>query len=1593
MHVKTQKNDKTTNSRKRNSKQSPSFDSDLLSNLKSEPKRSSGLSGASGMKSRRSRSVDGAVLTYCDSTHMSSPFYDPLVFDERKQESDQGLQTLMDSPDLSSGETSSKAFKKVVSASQAEKIVGNQFDIEQGSDKNITYLPISNLEQNVTAERPHGVAHLRVGLGIEPSSEPHFAFALHDTGASDCLISVSKLHQLADFDKLRMSAVQKTRIRAATGDESHPVHGKIILYVTFNDKRKPGNSLQLKVPFYVVSGLTHDIFIGQSFLNTAWVSHEDSLYTYLKPSLDYTAQQIKDPKLIKVLKYRAKSLPAALKRDYHIPPGKHYVGLNHTVRYGHDDSFIYFYPNLDKFKGVHFVPQSLYQGGGFHKRILVVNQTNKVVFLPRNTVVGTVDTTFTDRVMIDNIEPYVSNALKDDQPVDLNQAVSCFEGTDIGITELHHAMVQSHEMTPEERLERSKQYKKEGYFQKTVSEVVGNLTGQPHLDTDGDSDTIPKSDDELIESCDLSHLSLSQRELAKSMLRNRLKAFQRHKLDIGKCKDIVASAPIKGGITPNVVCKYIPIPMKYREVAQQMIDKYVRAGVLKQTFESCPITSNMYIIPKPNGRGFRAVYDGRALSSVVTQLPTPMPTMEEMFASWNDSTFLSVLDVVDAYHSIPIDEKTSKMMSFFAPSGARYVYLRLAQGLKFSSHFLNNAMDRILQPVRHHTKNYADDCICSSNSTFEDHLTKVDEVLSRFIEFNIKVNISKLKLAAQEVDILGMTWKKGFLSIPKAKVMGYLNLAKPTNLKEAQFLINSLAYYRRFIPNFSEKAFPIQALITECRNTHKRLFKWLPIHQDAADSLIASLKRSTSIMLPRPDRKFVIHSDSSYEAVGGTVSQFDDTGRCQLVAAISRTFTQTERRHSAVIKEILGLLYVLKSCQYFLRGAEIEIFADAKSISLIKSCSITSPYLARLSMELSQYDFSIYHIDGRINIVADALSRLHKDKHRILRIDKEDNDGMTLEEGLRFIELLKIPTGYKFSKDEVRSMINSAPLRSALNKRVKRNLSGMARSSIPSPTLVRDRPPKMPALESRKKSLRRALTYNIRRRRAKSLSGWEEHEHNYLTCATNAMDIIPCSHATPDDASYKDFAPFYTPSSRPLFIATALTLHNATIKPAHKPCLSVMQMEIVEGLRQMDIKCGIVKNGIISVKDFRDAQDLDPSIREYREAFEQNPRLHFKTKHGILCKVKNGLCRPILPVSLEKLLFTSMHYHALSGHRSADTIIKAISQEYYVDNLDQKVKDFTSDCFLCKTHKSQRMTKQVLNRILTPKRPREICSFDIAGGFETTDGYRYLYLFVDNFSLFCTTVLAKTKTEAELKRAFLTVFSQWSEIPKVIISDQEPGTMTEDMKEFFNSFGVTHRFGAAYSPHRNVCETAAVRKVKEFLRGILSQTRMDWPQAAQIATICANQTQTTYGYTPAQIHYGDVRFPHPLIELVNPVKNLDEYIKECTKNHKKIEIKIRKLRDEFNQKKRDAANQHRSLKEFSKNDLVWVKSLKIVANRATKVFNKGPFLVLKKLSEGSYQLATLADPETVVTVQHPNNMSRYKQNLDFSPISFPQLDI
>jgi hypothetical protein len=622
--------------------------------------------------------------------------------------------------------------------------------------------PPPNIPVTQSADMNHksrGLAHLKIGIHAQEDSIPSWQYGLLDSGCSDNLISLSALKTLSDFENIQITTSQAKTIRTANNDQSQEIHGRITLNCSFLSE--DGKRILFKLPFYVVSGLVYQIFLGQTFLTSPMkvLETNDALFF----NINFSTKPNTRENMLEVRKVYKLRRPATSTKKVLIPAQTAMRVQTNFVNTKpvSEDSFYYFTsrPQFSRnYPKLHIPSQTCIPRKDSPLDIIIVNTSDTQIHLKSFTKLGFVQTELKNNAIIQPIHDFLRESpdiLPHSETINLNYAARNTDTIAVPLEEdedqpvpacnaAYTSSIYEHTLTPEEKEERNKQYKLEGYFQKSVSEVLSDSNNIPSFEYSGENQFVPKSDEELLSECDISHLPSDHRKLTRDMLIRNIDAFQRHPLDIGNCKDIVAFAPLTEPDPPMLYAKYVPIPLKYKEPAQKLIDEYCKAGVLAQTTETCRFTSNIFIIPKKD-HTFRLIFDGRILSKYCQALPLALGNFDEIFAELADKEFVSKLDVSKAYDQISVTPETSRMLSFFGPDAKRYIYLRAGQGLKFSSFFLNQAMDTILFGMDD-VKSYCDDVFCSSVNNFEDHLKLLEQVIQRFKAYHVKLKLQNLKL-------------------------------------------------------------------------------------------------------------------------------------------------------------------------------------------------------------------------------------------------------------------------------------------------------------------------------------------------------------------------------------------------------------------------------------------------------------------------------------------------------------------------------------------------------------------------------------------------------------------------------------------------------------------------------------------------------------------------------------------------------------------------------------------------------------------------------------------------------------------------------
>lgn len=267
---------------------------------------------------------------------------------------------------------------------------------------------------------------------------------------------------------------------------------------------------------------------------------------------------------------------------------------------------------------------------------------------------------------------------------------------------------------------------------------------------------------------------------------------------------------------------------------------------------------------------------------------------------------------------------------------------------------------------------YLDDIIVLGN-TFDDHLQNLREVFQRLRDADLRINLDKCEFCRTELKYLGhVVTSRGVKTTPD-KVEAILGIPPLTNIRELRRFLGMVSWYRRFIPHFSDKTAPLTQLLQK-----KRKWSWGDNANEAFHVLRQQLAAAPVLTCPDFDSPFTLQTDASQDGLGAVLTQETDQGE-RVIAYASRTLDRAERNYSTTEKECPAVVWGIRKMRPYLEGYHFTVLTDHESLKWLQKMENPSGRLARWSLELQQYDFTVQYRKGSANVIADALSRRPED--------------------------------------------------------------------------------------------------------------------------------------------------------------------------------------------------------------------------------------------------------------------------------------------------------------------------------------------------------------------------------------------------------------------------------------------------------------------------------------------------------------------------------------------------------------------------------------------------------------------------------------
>lgn len=835
-----------------------------------------------------------------------------------------------------------------------------------------------------------------------------------------------------------------------------------------------------------------------------------------------------------------------------------------------------------------------------------------------------------------------------------------------------------------------------------------------------------------------------------------------------------------------------------------------------------PYNSPVIIVPKKSTDGkpkHRMCIDYRKLNKKIIPDKFPLPRIEEILEGLGRAKFFSVMDLFSGYHQIPL-AKESRPCTAFSTDNGFYQWTVLPFGINVAPSSFSRMMSIAfsgLSPQKAFT--YMDDLIVIGISE-NHHLNNLKSVFEMCRKYNLKLNPDKCEFFKSEVTFLGHNCTSEGLKPDPKKIDTIINYPRPRDKDEVTRFCAIANYYRRFIENFSITTHPL----TQLRKKRVQ-FQWSEQCEKAFQKIKSMLITPPILAYPDFTKEFRVTVDASHLGCGAVLSQEQD-GCDSPISFISRTFKKGECNKAIIEKELIAIHFALKTFRHYLYGQKFTVLTDHKPLIYLFKLKNPSSKLMRIKMDLEEFDFTIQHIKGSENVVADALSRISiKDLFHVY----EENHVFKLE-------IAQSKHQNKSTKEKVERVRTANPIL-AITRSMAQQQNQQQQIQI--------QPKNMSHLDEithKNQKIYEGLTISKSIPRIRTIN-----------CKINENGI-PTKLTL---CAYKNHTKIFN-------LTIGLDNEKVTIGSLLSKLqtqTSALNIKIIE----WPIHDIIFK--MCTITEFKKL--ANHILNDLQIVLIQTPVTvtDKQAKQNILKKFHND--------------------ELFGGHCGKKKLYAKLRPHYYWRNMAKDISNFTNNCHTCKLSKPNPKTKEELTLTQTPCNPFDIVQIDTIGPLPKSDlGNQYAVTIIDEMSKWLVIIPIENKSAKEVAKAifekFILVFGPMREIKTDLGTEYRNSVIFElcQLLKINKSFSTAYHHetvGAIERSHRNL---------NEYLRTFLNGKLNEWDTFAYYFQFLYNTTKhdgLLNKFSPYEVVFlRKSLMPNEILEgKIQPQYNLDDYVKEC----------------------------------------------------------------------------------------------------------------
>ena len=396
-----------------------------------------------------------------------------------------------------------------------------------------------------------------------------------------------------------------------------------------------------------------------------------------------------------------------------------------------------------------------------------------------------------------------------------------------------------------------------------------------------------------------------QQKAAKDLLVDSADVFSERNLDLGKCN--ILKQNIKITDPQPFKERYQRIPPHLYEEEKAHLQVMVEVGAIRRSFS--PWASTVVLVRKKDG-GLRFCIDLHKLNNTTVKDEHFLPWIEDTLDCLHGAVWLSTLDLKSGYWQVELEEEAKPLTTFTMGPLGFWEYECMPFGLTNAPAAFQRLMESCLGELHLNWCIICLDDIIVFSRIPEEHLHRIKAVISKLGAAGLKLKPTKCDLFRQQINYLGHVISKEGVSTDPDKIKAVTKWPQCTTGTEVRSFLGFVSYYRRFIPNFSKVAKPLNKLLQNLEGTpgQKKIFKvcWGLEQQEAFGTLHRLCMESPILAYGDFKAPFVLHTDASGDGLGVVLYQVQE-GQRRVNAYASGSLSKNKRNYPVHKQEFLAL--------------------------------------------------------------------------------------------------------------------------------------------------------------------------------------------------------------------------------------------------------------------------------------------------------------------------------------------------------------------------------------------------------------------------------------------------------------------------------------------------------------------------------------------------------------------------------------------------------------------------------------------------------------------------------------------------------------